>query len=201
MAGQFGDAKSTLRRQMRAVRESMPAGQHERESAAIGAAALAHPLVMTAQVVHSFIGTLPGEIDTRKLVHELLRRRKQVVCPRLLTDSKDLEHRRIASLNDLVKSDLGLWEPATSCPKIDVTKLDIVLVPGLAFDRLGGRLGMGGGYYDRFLEQSQAHANAAAIGLCFAQQLIDNIPLGPTDVAVDWIISRETIDCRKESGR
>lgn len=200
MAGQLSAAKSALRHEMHAVRESMPA-QRERESAAIAAAVLAHPFVEAAQVVHSFIGALPGEVETRKLVRALLDRGKHVACPRVVAGSRDLDQRRIESLDDLIQSELGLWEPGLGCAKIDVAKLDVVLVPGLAFDRRGGRLGQGGGYYDRFLAQIRAHGAAQAIGLCFAGQVVDAVPQGPADVSLDWIVSLETIDCRKERGQ
>ena len=194
-------AKSALRREMRLRRESMPAAQRERESATIAAAVLAHPLVDAAQVVHSFIGALPGEVETRKLVRDLLDRGKQVVCPRVVAGSRDLEHRGIESLNDLVESELRLWEPDLGCPEIDIATLSVMLVPGLAFDRRGGRLGLGGGYYDRFLAQSRTLGAAEAIGLCFAGQLVDAVPQGRTDVGLDWIVSLETMDCRKEPGQ
>ena len=108
MAGQLADAKSALRREMRRVRESMPAAQRERESAEVATAVLAHPLVAAAQTVHSFIGALPGEIETRELVRDLLDRGKQVVCPRVVDGSRDLDHRRIESLDDLVESEMNL---------------------------------------------------------------------------------------------
>jgi 5-formyltetrahydrofolate cyclo-ligase len=200
VAGQLADAKSALRREMRRVRESMPAAQRERESAEVATAVLAHPLVAAAQIVHSFIGALPGEIETRELVRDLLDQGKQVVCPRVVDGSKDLDHRRIESLDDLEESELGLWEPGLGCPEIDVATLDVVLVPGLAFDRRGGRLGMGSGYYDRFLAASPARRRAVAIGLCFAGQLVDAVPQGPRDVSLDWVISDETLDCWREAG-
>jgi 5-formyltetrahydrofolate cyclo-ligase len=200
MAGQLADAKSALRREMRRARESMPAARRERESAEVATAVLAHPFVDAAQVVHSFIGALAGEIETRGLVRHLLDRGKQVVCPRVVDGSRDLDHRRIESLDDLVQSALGLWEPGLSCPEVDVATLDVVLVPGLAFDRRGGRLGMGGGYYDRFLAASRERGSAVAIGLCYRAQLVDRVPQVQRDVALDWIVSHETIQCRKEAG-
>lgn len=175
----------------------MPAARRERESAEVAAAVLAHPLVDAAQIVHSFIGALPGEIETRGLVRHLLDRGKQVVCPRVVGGSRDLDHRRIESLDDLVQSALGLWEPRLGCPEVDVATLDVVLVPGLAFDRRGGRLGMGGGYYDRFLAASRARGSAVTIGLCFANQLVEAVPQGPGDVRLDWVISDETFRTRQ----
>jgi 5-formyltetrahydrofolate cyclo-ligase len=200
MAGQLGDAKSALRREMRRVRESMPAAQRERESAEVAAAVLAHPLVDAAHIVHSFIGALPGEIETWELVRNLLDRGKQIVCPRVVAGTRDLDHQRIESLDDLMESALGLWEPGPDCEQIDVATLDVVLVPGLAFDRRGGRLGMGGGYYDRFLAASRARGGAVAIGLCFAGQVVDIVPQGQGDVSLDWVVSHETMDCRREAG-
>ena len=174
----------------------MPAVERGHESAKIATAVLAHPLVDAAHVLHSFIGALAGEVETRRLVLELLDRGKQVICPRVVMGRDDLEHRRIGSLDDLVESELGLWEPHSDCEEVDLASLEAILVPGLAFDRKGGRLGMGRGYYDRLL----ARSDAPSIGLCYSRQLVDALPRGVRDIAMDWIVADETIDCRSAPG-
>jgi 5-formyltetrahydrofolate cyclo-ligase len=75
---------------------------------------------------------------------------------------------------------------------------DLVIVPGLAFDRDGFRLGYGAGYYDRTLAALRTSRPVAAVGLAYAEQLIGHVPRGERDEPLDWIVTeRETIRCRR----
>jgi len=82
-----------------------------------------------------------------------------------------------------VASKFGVLEPTG--PAVDVAEIDLVIVPGLAFTAAGDRLGYGQGYYDRFLPT----VSAATVGVCFADQLVDEMPVTATDVRVDTVIS------------
>ena len=82
---------------------------------------------------------------------------------------------------------------------MDPSELDVVLVPGIAFDPLGNRVGFGTGYYDRFL----SGLAAPKVALAFSLQIIDSVPHSPRDVPVDWIVTEsDTIACRakREAG-
>jgi 5-formyltetrahydrofolate cyclo-ligase len=83
----------------------------------------------------------------------------------------------------LVRHRFGMLEPAADLPVINPTHLDVVLVPGVAFDRRGGRLGFGGGYYDRFLPTTPA----LRVGTAFDECLADELPCTAHDQRVDWI--------------
>lgn len=85
----------------------------------------------------------------------------------------------------LVRHRFGMLEPAPDLPVIDPTTLDLVLVPGVAFDRQGGRLGFGGGYYDRFLPTTPA----LRVGVTYDECLADVLPCGEHDQCVDWIVT------------
>lgn len=79
----------------------------------------------------------------------------------------------------------GIQEPTDACPLIAPDEVDLVIVPGLGFDGAGGRLGMGGGYYDRTLAQMRA----VRVGVCFQGQRVDAIPCAPHDLRMDVIVS------------
>jgi len=85
----------------------------------------------------------------------------------------------------LVRHRFGMLEPAPDLPVIDPATLDLVLVPGVAFDRQGGRLGFGGGYYDRFLPTTPA----LRVGVTYDECLADVLPCGEHDQCVDWIVT------------
>jgi 5-formyltetrahydrofolate cyclo-ligase len=85
----------------------------------------------------------------------------------------------------LVRHRFGMLEPAADSPLVDPKRLDIVLVPGVAFDQQGGRLGFGGGYYDRFL----ATTPALRVGVTFDTCLAQDLPCSDHDQRMDWIVT------------
>ena len=91
----------------------------------------------------------------------------------------------------------GVAEPAPDAPRLDLDRLPpevAVLVPGAAFDRSGGRLGWGGGHYDRALaELSRASGGALLVGVCFADQLIDSVPRAGYDLPVDLVVTEQAV--------
>lgn len=147
-----------------------------------------------AAMVHTYVGAVQGEVATRGIVERALGEGKTVVCPRVRWNPRGLDSFAIASLDDLVESPRGLWEPdpARGTP-VDDAALDLVLVPGIAFDRRGWRVGFGAGLYDRFL----AGVDAPRVALAFSLQILDPLPVEPHDEPVDWIVTEgETIACR-----
>ena len=84
----------------------------------------------------------------------------------------------------------GVREPRADLPAIDPDRLDLVLVPGLAFDAAGGRLGRGGGFYDRFLPGA---SRAVRIGVCWSGQIVDAVPAEPHDVRVHMLVTEDGV--------
>lgn len=147
-----------------------------------------------ANVVHTYVGAVQGEVATRRIVERAFRERKTVVCPRVRWKPRGLDSYAVGSLDKLVESARGLWEPDPErADRIDDASLDLVLVPGVAFDRRGWRIGFGAGLYDRFL----AGLAAPRVALAFSLQILDSLPVEPHDEPVDWIVTEgETIACR-----
>lgn len=177
---------------MRSQRAALPPDARAALSRTIGDRLRELEVWRGARVVHLYIGAIDGEVETRGIALDALQDGRRLVCPRL-ADSRVLEHREIRSLDDLRESPRGLWEPDLTCPLVDPAAIDLVLVPGVAFDRSGNRLGFGAGHYDRFL--SALHAPKVA--LAFSLQLVDAVPHSARDVPVDWIVTEsETIACQ-----
>ena len=79
----------------------------------------------------------------------------------------------------------NILEPSINCPQVDINQLDLVIVPGVAFDHIGGRLGRGGGYYDRFLKK----LNAKFCGVCFREQVVHKTPQDSHDIKMDFTMT------------
>jgi len=144
-----------------------------------------------AHVVMAFC-TLPDEVDTKPVIQEALTRGKRVALPVCRRGSEEMTAVELTETNtQLVKSPFSFLQPANGT-EIPPDGFDLILVPGLAFDRSGVRLGRGGGYYDRFLARKCEDTVTCAV--VYACQVFDVVPNHHWDVSVDIIVTEtETI--------
>ena len=142
-----------------------------------------------ACIIHIFLPIL-DEPETRKIIEFSWKSGKQIVVPCVLQNKPELFHSRLNSFEDLRPGALGVLEPSPE-RRIAFTpeRFDLVIVPGVAFDRLGGRLGYGKGYYDRFLDQTLAFR----LALAFDFQLLQTVPTEMHDVPMDGILTESGI--------
>lgn len=188
--------KQRLRAELRSRRARIDPARVEAGGKAIATRLATLDVVAEATIVHVYVDSLPGEVPTRAVIEAALQRGARVVCPRVAThDPPRLETVEITSLDDLTLSGEGLWEPDPGPGRrLDPDRVEVVLAPGLGFDRDGNRLGLGGGFYDAFL----APLSAPRVGLAFSLQVLDSIPHTPHDERVDLIVTEEqVIDCRR----
>ncbi len=141
-----------------------------------------------------------SEVQTLDIVRQCLADSKTVTVPLTLANESRLLAVRITDpQNQLEPGYCTIPEPVPSLvPKsvVDPAKIEVVIVPGSVFDRFGGRLGYGGGYYDRFLNQEAV--NTLRIGLAYELQLVDQVPLEPHDQLMDFVVTEKKIyDCRR----
>lgn len=130
---------------------------------------------------------LPDEVPTQQLLDQCVAQGKTVLLPRV-TGPADMELRRYTGQHDLQTGAYGILEPTGPCFPDDAD-IDVAVIPGVAFDHEGHRLGRGRGYYDRFLARLHAHGiTPFLIGLCFPWQLTDAIPVAPHDIRLDCIV-------------
>ena len=97
----------------------------------------------------------------------------------------------------LVRHRFGMLEPEPALPEIAPGEIDVVLVPGVAFDWRGGRMGFGGGYYDRFLPTTPA----PRVGITYDSCLVDTLPYGEHDQRMDWIVTPDGLFPTERKGR
>ena len=127
---------------------------------------------------------LPDEVPTQILINELAAQGKTVLLPRVVSDT-DMELRRYSGSSDLQQGAFGIWEP-TGKQFTDYNTIDVAIIPGMAFDAEGHRLGRGKGYYDRFL--ARLSPRTYKIGLCFSWQLVDHVPTDEHDIPMDEVM-------------
>ena len=141
----------------------------------------AYPEFVRAEVVFCYVSA-HGEVGTRKLIEELLRE-KEVVVPYCIDKEGNMICVKINSPGDLKEGSFGIPEPKTPV-EFPKEKIDFAIVPGIAFDREGYRLGYGKGYYDRFLQNIKPYK----LGVCQKIFFQDSIPHDEYDVKMDNVL-------------
>ena len=203
-------AELSLREEKRAIRRAMSEqrdviAQDQRDEMTVHATErfLDLPEIRAARTVAGFVSTR-SEIDTEPLLEQLRKRGVDVVLPRVSTGliPPRLRFHRTKTRSDLVFGIFGLLEPGMECPELAAHEIDVFMVPGLAFDKRGARIGYGGGYYDELAAYVHAHpdaSNARFIGYTFEFQLVEACPSGEWDVPLDTIVTDERVVRCQES--
>ena len=145
------------------------------------------PELARAETVLLFHG-MGAEPDTARLIAPLLDLGKTVALPRCMPE-RAMEARTVTAAAVLVRHRYGMLEPGEDCPLLSKDKIELILVPGLAFDKNGYRLGQGGGYYDRYLENFTGHTAA----LCRDALLMDAVPREAHDRPVELVVTERRI--------
>ena len=162
--------KAALRTALRARLKALPLSERQAEDSLLLRRFLDLPQVGTAKTLLLYHG-MGTEPETARLMTPLWDTGKRVCLPRCLPGNT-LEARLVRPDSSLVRHAYGMWEPGEDCPLVEPEEIGLVLVPGLAFDRSGGRLGQGGGYYDRWL----AGFSGLTVALCRQLTLLDLVP-------------------------
>lgn len=190
MTAQAGDTtslsshKAALRKAVRQQRRVLPRAERRRaaQRAAEHLARACH--TWQARNVALYL-SLAEEIDTAPLIRRLLRQRCALFVPRIGAD-RTLRFVQLAARTVLRPNRYGILEPP-GAPR--APRLDLIVLPLVAFDAQGRRLGMGGGYYDRMLARSRAHRRPLRVGLAFALQELRAVPADARDARLDAVVT------------
>ncbi|MDB4950250.1 MAG: 5-formyltetrahydrofolate cyclo-ligase [Gemmatimonadetes bacterium] len=183
--------KDAARREARVRLRALDASARADASAAIGRAVWTLPEVAAARTLLLF-ASLPGEVETAEIAAEAVGRGIVVTYPRCLPETRELALHAVAAPGELVPGAYGIREPdALVCPLVSAAEVDVVLVPGLAWDRAGRRLGRGAGYYDRLF--ALPAFRAFRCGLFFAAQELHEVPVDAWDVAMDAVVTEREV--------
>jgi 5-formyltetrahydrofolate cyclo-ligase len=186
------DEKARLRREAIARRATLAPA--ERTAAAQIIAAREFPVPITVGAIVAGFSPLKGEIDSIPLMRSLAENGARLALPVVAGRGRPLVMRAWAFGEPLAAGVWGIREPLPKAPSVEP---DILIVPLLAFDRQGHRLGYGAGYYDRTINALRSAKAITAVGIAFAMQEIDAVPTTPRDARLDLVLTeREVIDCR-----
>jgi len=180
-------AKLAVRRQILAARDALPADYRARAAHTIAERIAALPSFATARTVLLTLA-YRSEWDTLPLIHAALAAGKTIAVPRVNAAARMLELFALADpARDVAAGFKGIPEPLPHCSPVGTSSVDWILVPGVAFDANGRRLGYGGGYYDRLLPLFAPRT--ARVAGAFDLQCVDRVPAAPHDVTVDALVT------------
>ena len=188
-------AKQAIRKKMRAVRAAVPKTALAQRSAKLTQRVIALDPWRDAETVLAF-ASLDREVDTSALIEALHGGGKRLALPRVSEDGLALHY--VSKDTVLEAGSFAVPEPPVDAPRCEASAVDFALVPALAVDVRGFRIGYGGGYYDRLLP-TLTRASTCAVAFDF--QLVAEVPEFPFDAAVDWVVTdARTLDARAERG-
>ena len=189
------ETKEEIREKYRKIRAQIPSETRKHADSQIAERLFNRPEYRDARIIYCYM-SFKDEADTASIIDESLRLGKQVALPRV-SGKRKMEFFFISGQKDLVTGFMGIKEPAGYCLEASAPSEDaLVLLPGLAFDRSGARLGYGGGFYDTYLAK---HAGCKKAALAYSAQIAPEIPTEPVDVKTDMIITeKELIICSQD---
>jgi 5-formyltetrahydrofolate cyclo-ligase len=178
-------SKTELRSKIREVLKSLPPEKRESDSETIRGKLKAQSFFQNAIAI-LFFAPLLNEADVWPLLEEVLAGGRIAALPSFDQDNRLYISRRVKNLRaEIVSGRFGIREPDSSCVEIAPDRLDLALVPGVAFDWHGNRLGRGKGFYDRLLQRFPGKKVAVA----FDEQMVKEVPVEKTDVKMDFILT------------
>ena len=182
--------KQAFRQKYAALRDTAPVQRRADWSKQICFALQSLPVFKQASVIAGFY-PIKSEVNLIPLLAQTLAEGKVLLLPRCRADGTLVFH-RVKRLSDLVPGTYGIPEPSVHSPVVEPALIDLILVPGLAFDRGGFRIGYGKGYYDRLLPLLRG--DCITCGVAFSLQLADCVPLEPFDLPVQLLVSERGVE-------
>ncbi|HMP89526.1 MAG TPA: 5-formyltetrahydrofolate cyclo-ligase [Kiritimatiellia bacterium] len=177
--------KSTLRSRFREMEQNRPADKITSASRAIYEALITSKVFLNAQCIGAYL-SLPTEIQTSDIIHACWEQGSTVCVPYYIPEKKYYGMSRLDPSAPIQERQWNVREPENPDP-VDPALLDLILVPGMAFDIHGVRLGHGGGHYDRLLPAVKGYR----LGIAFHEQVIDTLPREPHDECVQAILTEQ----------
>ncbi len=190
--------KTTLRNKVKEALSTMSDNTYHSQSLAIVKKVLQEPYIIEANTIGVTISNKP-EVDTFLLIEELWQLGKKVAVPKCHPKTREMSFYAIDSFAQLETVYMHLREPIPErCEFVDANEMDVILVPGVVFDRYGYRIGYGGGYYDRYVLN---YKKGKLLSMLFDEQIIDRVPTEEHDCPVDIIVTpSKRIDCLGQRG-
>jgi 5-formyltetrahydrofolate cyclo-ligase len=181
----LNEQKAILRKEIRAALQKIPLSALAAASAKIRTRLKEQPFWRDAASI-LFFASQPDEVDVWPLLEETLAGGKIIALPRFDSASNDYLACRVQNpQNEIGPGQFGIREPKAGCLEMPLERLELILVPGIAFDLSGRRLGRGRGYYDRLLPEILG----IKCGIALDEQIVNAVPAGKLDVQMDFILT------------
>jgi 5-formyltetrahydrofolate cyclo-ligase len=186
MVVSISEQKEQLRHQCKVIRKQLGDETRRQASEAICARLATWDTFQTSESILTYM-PLGTEVDLRPLLVNFPQ--KRWLLPRILPGEDGCMVFHAYDPQNLIVHSFGMAEPAPHLPQVLPSEIQLVLVPGLAFDRSGWRLGYGGGYFDRFLKDF----GGVSAGVVFQTLLLDALPHGEYDIPMQWLVTENTL--------
>lgn len=188
--------KNLIRNELLNIRKNLSKDDVTKNSQKIIERLKENELFRKAEIILHYV-SYDNEVFTHDMIKDQISKGKTVFVPISNKEDNTLILSKLSNWNDLEKGAYGILEPKkTKIKEIKSEKIEIIIVPGLGFDKKGNRIGHGKGYYDRLLKK---YNSSISIGLAFNFQIVENIPNKSHDVPVDMILTEnQTIFCNEK---
>lgn len=191
---QIYEEKKKIRKEILSFRNNMNQDEKNKKDTIIKEKFLDSDYYKKSKNIFIYI-SYGSEINTKEIINIALNEGKSVFVPRTVFETKAMDAVKINSLDNMKKVKYGALEPSEEEPYISPDDLDVIVVPGVAFDRDGGRTGYGAGFYGRYFKKISKNRakKIKKVALAYDFQLINNIPMNDKDVRIDCIITEKEI--------
>ena len=180
----MNELKGEIRRQIEALRKALPREEVVKRSAGICRQVMSLPCYREAETVF-FYQAIGNEVSLDLLIEDAYAQGKRVLFP-VCEGRGQMRAYQVHHNAQLRTGRYGITEPDPErCEEIPPDKIDLVIVPGVAFDRQGNRLGRGAGYYDRFLAKA---SKAVRVGVGYSEQIVEEVPVTDEDIPMHMIL-------------
>lgn len=181
------DSKSYIRKTLIKLRDEISEELREEKDEAIYERIINSDEYKKSKLLFVFV-SYGSEVDTHKLINHALYSGKRVCVPKVIDKVNGMKAVEIRCWSDLIEGYRGILEPELKETSVVEEKaIDLVIVPGVAFDINGGRLGYGGGFYDRFLLKLKDECHIIAV--CYKEQVVNELPMDEHDIKINCIIT------------
>lgn len=179
--------KKIIRKEILEKRDELTKSQVEKLSSEICSNILNWEIFKNVSTIMLY-SNCKNEVNTKKIIEHCYKMNKRVVLPKSIKDSHDILPCVVGSFDELIPGAYGILEPDGS-NIINKNKIELVIIPGVAFDMNGDRIGHGAGYYDRFLNGY----NGVKAGICYELQIVENAWPDKLDIKMDYLITEKGI--------
>ncbi len=189
-SSQLANLKRSIRKEKIRWRSALPPEEARAKSAQIAANLKTLPEYTSARTILFYVSAKGNEVDTHSLIREALARGVRTLVPVTDFENNHLVVSELKDMAELVPVRFGLLEPRPEAGRpTDPAETDVIIVPGVAFDRQCRRIGFGGGYYDRLL----VNARIPSIALAYEGQLVPQVPTDKHDISVSILVTESGI--------